>query len=87
MLSLESFTKNTKSNKRIFTSSKMDKTDEIVFVKLKDGKKTITKTDLSGKEIALFTSSQENLAHPVLNGDSLFFNSGVTGLIMSIFTV
>jgi tricorn protease-like protein len=35
---------------------------------------------LSGKETALFTSSQENLAHPVLIGDSLFFNSGVTGI-------
>ncbi|NBB28858.1 hypothetical protein [Cellulophaga sp. BC115SP] len=56
------------------------KQNEIVFVKLKDGKKTITKTDLSGKETALFASSQENLAHPVLIGDSLFFNSGVTGI-------
>lgn len=54
--------------------------DEIVCVKLKDGKKSITKTDLKGNEQILLANSTENLAHPILRGDSLYFNSGVSGI-------
>ena len=53
----------------------------IYVVKLLNGSKTIVEIDSeSGQETELFTPLNENIAHPVRQGNYVLYNSGITGI-------
>lgn len=69
------------TNNAFYIHPRWTEKDEILAVKLLNGKKTIVKINAENlKETELFAPIQENIAHPVQFGEFLLFNSGITGI-------
>ena len=65
----------------LYLNPRWAENEEIYAVKLINGLKTIVKIEVeNGRETELFTPINENIAHPIKNGNYVLYNSGITGI-------
>ena len=65
----------------LYINPRWAENEEIYAVKLLNGLKTIVKIEVeNGRKTELFTPINENIAHPIKNGNYVLYNSGITGI-------